>query len=509
MENITDVEACTLTQLLEDAVGKYGDKVFIKFVRDGGIIEKTYEDIRRDSYAVCRFIRSISTQRLHIAVMGKTDYEYIIALTGALLSGNTVIPLAPDLTAGEAVRLLQHSDADLLFCDSGLETLADSCPNIKDCLRLGDSAAFAEICDKYSENGEFAGLSDFETDPDECALIMYTSGTTGEKKGVMLSMRALISNTNFKEISFSSKDVTLSVLPMHHIFCFSSDYLKNIKDGVTVCLNGDVANIGENLLRFEPSMIRLVPVMIASLLRKTRIVKAKNPDFTPRQAAEAVFGRRMRWITSSGAYLSPEITEEFEQMGITIRQAYGMTESGPRISVPDNFTSPESVGRIVSFCNVRIRGGEIQVSSPSLMMGYYKNPQATAEIMTEDGWLRTGDIGRVSESRELYITGRLKNLIILSNGENVSPEEIEKKFVDEPLVKEILVYEKNDRIAADIYPDYAYAEGAGINDIHAAVSGAVRRVNASDVAAKEIDVFNIRTEPLDRTSSGKLKRTGI
>ena len=167
-----------------------------------------------------------------------------------------------------------------------------------------------------------------------------------------------------------------------------------------------------------------------------------------------VFGSRLRRVSCGGGYLTPELARNYMDLGILIGQGYGMSECSPVISSaawdrPDKIAS---VGRIVDRCEVRIVDGEIQVKSPSVMMGYYKDPENTAEAITEDGWLRTGDIGYVDEENFLYLTGRKKNLIILSNGENVAPEQIENMFADEMIVEDILVFEENDVITAEIYP---------------------------------------------------------
>ena len=190
-------------------------------------------------------------------------------------------------------------------------------------------------------------------------------------------------------------------------------------------------------------------------------------------------------------------------------QIYGMTETGPRISVPDGKTVCESGGRVISICQIRLQNGEIQVKSPSLMSGYYKNPEETAAVFTEDGWFKTGDIGELTADNELFIRGRIKNLIILSNGENVSPEEIEKKYADVRIVKEIVVYGEGDLIAAEIYPDHEYAATTGISDVEGAVREAVDRVNLESESTREIGKIVIRNTPFERTASGKIIRKQV
>jgi long-subunit acyl-CoA synthetase (AMP-forming) len=243
-----------------------------------------------------------------------------------------------------------------------------------------------------------------------------------------------------------------------------------------------------------------------SLLAKVKMILKRNPSFTPREAAEEVFGKNIRWLISGGAYLNPELTEEYEKLGIFLRQGYGMTEAGCRISVPDEEVSRESVGRVIDICDIRIQNGEIQVKTPTVMMGYYKMPEETKEMFTSDGWLKTGDIGYVTEDGQLFITGRVKNLIILSSGENVSPEAIEKKFGATELVEEVLVFGENNRIVAEIYPDYQLVEAWRIENVHEEIELIVNRVNSTLNTDRQISIFKIRETPFPRTSTGKIKR---
>jgi long-chain acyl-CoA synthetase len=276
--------------------------------------------------------------------------------------------------------------------------------------------------------------------------------------------------------------------------------------GNTLCLNGQMRNLFANLLRYRPTAMRVVPMIAGAILGRIRAVHAKEPGLSPAEAAAKVTGGRLAWMLCGGAYLDPAIPAGFEEYGIRLRQGYGMSEAGCKVSVPDTEVSTASVGRVMNNCRVRIRGGEVQVLTPCRMIGYYKRPEATAAAFTEDGWLKTGDIGELTEYGELFITGRVKNLIILSNGENVSPEGIENRLRLEPLVAEALVYAVGDRIVAEIYPDAEYAAANGITDIRASLDAAVDRVNASARPSHTIAELIVRSEPLEKTSTGKIKR---
>lgn len=510
MDNFT---APSVRELLDSGAERYGDATFIKFIRDGKIEERSFKKVRSDSLAVCRWIRSLSDKRMHIAIIGKSNYEYITCLSGILISGNVAVPFAPDISVQEAAELFERADIEMVLYEQdfaeNVEQLKEKCPFLKFAVNLGDLDAFNKIYTDYSDDSEYAHLSDIAVDKKACCVIIFTSGTTGVKKGVELSTLALVGNIMYHDYCtdiFLPNDVSLSVLPMYHIYCFSGDYIKNLKDGLQVCLNGSMMDLIKNLKIFEPKVVRVVPMIAQTLLQRVKAILARNPETSVKDAVTQVFGRNIKWLISGGAYLNPELIDEYEKLGIYLRQGYGMTEAGCRISVPDNTASRESVGRVTDVCTVRIQNGEIQVKTPTVMLGYYKMPEETKKMFTEDGWLKTGDIGELTPDNQLFITGRVKNLIILSSGENVSPEAIEKKFADNQLVSEVLVFAEKDRIIAEIYPDYEYAKLEGIDDIQAELESSVDRMNKTAKPSHIISEVRVRTEPLEKTGSGKIKR---
>ncbi len=510
MENF---DAPSVRELLDNGAEKYGDATFIKFIRDDKVEERSFKKVRSDSLAVCRWIRSLSEKRMHVAIIGKSNYEYITCLSGILVSGNVAVPFAPDISVEEAAELFERADIEMLLYEAefaeNAEKLKALCPFLKFAVNLGDLNEFDRIYSEYSEASEYAALSDIAVDKNACCVIIFTSGTTGVKKGVELSTLALVGNIMYHDYCtdiFLPNDVSMSVLPMYHIYCFSGDYIKNLKDGLQVCLNGSMMDLIKNLKIFEPKVVRVVPMIAQTLLQRVKAILARNPETSVKEAVTQVFGRNIKWLISGGAYLNPELIDEYEKLGIFLRQGYGMTEAGCRISVPDNTASRESVGRVTDVCEARIQNGEIQVKTPTVMLGYYKMPEETAKMFTEDGWLKTGDIGELTPDNQLFITGRVKNLIILSSGENVSPEAIEKKFADNQLVSEVLVYAENDRIVAEIYPDYEYAKLEKIEDIQAELEKAVDRMNKTAKASHIVSEVRVRKEPLEKTGSGKIKR---
>lgn len=501
----------TIRDLLDIAPEKHNDRVFIKYIRDGEIVEKKFSEVRSDGLAVCRKLRFDIPERTHIAIISKSTYEYIACMTGVLTAGHVAVPIDPDSPAKDAADIINDSDSTVLlygadFADR-IEEVKALCPALRYEMVMTPEA-LEEIYKEFSEESRYASLSDCKMEPEKCCLIIYTSGTTGDKKGVMLSSESLCSNLIFDPYDpiVIRVDTMLSILPLHHIFCFICGYIGPLNIGNCVCLNGEMKDLFKNLLIFKPDQIRVVPLIAQGILGRIRAVQAKHPELSPKEAAAQVTGGNLDLMLAGGAYLDPVLCKAFEQYGILLRQGYGMSEASAKVTLPDPGCPVDSVGRIMSTVDVRIVGGEIQLDTPGLMLGYYKRPEETREVITEDGWLRTGDIGRIGEDRVLYVTGRLKNLIILSNGENVSPEGIENRYKTNKLVEEVIVYAEKDVIVAEIYPNAEYAELSGITDIRVALEELTDKLNETAPPSYAVARLIVRDTPLEKTSTGKIKR---
>lgn len=490
----------TVYELLLYADKHYSNRDFCRYIVDGELSVRTYKEFIRDAVSVARFIRSREKRHIHIGFAGITNYEYIACLTGMILSGNTVIPLPPSSDVNEASYLINDGDIEILFCDSSFtgtaEKIREHCPVLKKIISLGDCSFFEEIFRKYRK--EELLPEEFSVAPDNPALIIYTSGTTGNKKGVMLSNRNLAVNSTYDIYKMAEGDVSLSILPMHHIFCYACDVLKTLYDGGTLCLNGELSELFRNFHIFEPTVMRIVPAIIRTVLTKIKIAERRNPDFTPRQAAESVVGKNLRQMIAGSAFLSAALIDELEKYSITARQGYGMSECSPRITTSDfSDCCKYSNGILLGTDEVRIEDGEIQVRGPSVMLGYYKRKEETEAAFTDDGFLHTGDMGYI-ENGHIYLTGRKKNIIVLSNGENISPETIENSFSDHSEIKEIVVFAKGDKICAEIYPEKDVPYGK-IEEI-------VHSVNCISDTDKQIEEIIIRETPFNKTSTGKIIR---
>lgn len=501
----------TVRELADYAVTHFAHKDFCRYIVDGEVKVKSYSEFYEDSLAVCRYIRSVNSDNIHIGFIGKTGYEYVACLTGMIFSGNTVVPFSPDITVEEASLLFDNADIEMLFCEEAFldkaESIKEVYPGLKSVVSLGDRSWFENIFSKYNSGSEYASLSDVDEDPDRCSLIIYTSGTTGTRKGVMLTNRNLAANSSYDAYNMDDDDVSFSVLPMHHVFCYACDVLKTLYDGGCLCLNGALNELYKNILIFEPTIMRIVPALCKSILTKIKLTARRNPELSKREAAEKIVGRNFRRMIAGSAFLSQAIIDEFEEYGIIARQGYGMSECSPRITTSDfSELHKYSNGRLIGVDEVRCVDGEIQVKGPSVMKGYYKMPEETAQAFTEDGFLHTGDLGYIKDNH-VFLVGRRKNLIILSNGENISPEEIENKFADFSEVKEVIVFCENDKLIAEIHPDDSFIASNKLEDIEKTLSDIVDKVNLELNSDRTIYDFRIRNHPFERTSTGKIKRT--
>lgn len=503
----------TLQDLLVQAAAAYGDKVFMR--------EKAGKEFADTSFAQlaenCRRVSAFLTERTegkktHAAMIGLTSAAYLTSYFGTACMGNVSVPLDAQLGVDDLCDHLQRADVEVFFFDKRyapmLPAIRANCPMIHTYVSMQDMEEEGVFCLSQILS-DYAPAQWSALDPESCAAIVYTSGTTGKSKGVMLAHSNLIDNTMCQDGESSTEDTTMTILPIHHVYCFTCDILLGLRYGTTTCVNDSMMRIPQNLKLFQPTTLLLVPMIADTIYKKIKAAAAAMPDVPLAAIGQGVFGGRLKRIYSGGAYLNPELLTAYREMGFIVCQGYGMTECSPRISTArDDDTNVGDVGTLVNGCTIRIVDGEIWAKSPSVMMGYYKNPEATAEMLTEDGWLRTGDLGYVDEENRVYITGRKKNLIILSNGENVSPEELENKFSGLDWVGDVLVYAEDDgMITAEVFPHPEFAAANGTDAVAEAFKAHVQAINKTMAPAKNIRRLRLRTEDFDKTTSRKLKRT--
>lgn len=498
----------TIRELLTEAEGKYSrnDAIRYKIAKDT-IEAKTYSDLKRDSESFSCVLQALGEQGGHIALTGATSYSWIAAYFGIVNSGSVAVPLDVSLPAEEVCELVNRSDATVFLVDEirgeVLAMAKESCPKLKYLISMQKEESDELTLSMKQLMREHAGSCDFAPQPDQLATIVFTSGTTGKSKGVMLTHRNLAENATCLDMKFEEGCVLLSVLPIHHAYCLSMDILKGLHTGAVVCINDSLIRMVKNIKLFRPNMILMVPLMIETIAKKLEDVSGLPPKLVKWQ----VFGKQFHTICSGGAYLSPDMLDLFEKYGITILQGYGMTECSPVISTTVSWNIRKgSVGQLMPNCEAKTVDEELWVRGSSVMQGYYQMPEETKEALTEDGWLRTGDLGYVDADGFVYLTGRKKNLIITKNGENVSPEELENKLGEQRLVQEVLVRESEGVIEAEIFPDYEYVKKKKIGDVQSALQEMIDTYNQGAPAYKKIYRLKVRDTEFPKTPSKKIKR---
>ena len=351
---------------------------------------KTYTQLRSDSEHFGAALAELGEQGKHIAIVGASSYSWVTAYYGTVSSGSVAVPLDANLPEADLCELIDRADVTTLVYDetkAGVALMAaEKCRKLKNLIAMSSESKVPDALFMWEAISKARADVKFEPKPEDLATIMFTSGTTGKSKGVMLTHRNLAENATALDMGYEPGMVVMSVLPIHHAYCLSMDILKGTSIGATICINDSLLRVAQNIKLFEPNMILMVPLMVETLAKKLEeaalipavIVKAK------------VFGKQFHTICSGGAYLNPKYIDLFKRYGITILQGYGMTECAPVISTNcNNMSKAGSVGKCMPNCEVKTVEEEIWVKGTSVMQGYYQMPEETAQTL-EDGWLKTG-----------------------------------------------------------------------------------------------------------------------
>ncbi|MCI9319195.1 MAG: AMP-binding protein [Lachnospiraceae bacterium] len=505
----------TIYELLVKAEKNFGPQEAFRYkVKNAGesgkketkVEAKTYTQLRSDSEHFGAALAELGEQGKHIAIVGASSYSWVTAYYGTVSSGSVAVPLDANLPEADLCELIDRADVTTLVYDetkAGVALMAaEKCRKLKNLIAMSSESKVPDALFMWEAISKARADVKFEPKPEDLATIMFTSGTTGKSKGVMLTHRNLAENATALDMGYEPGMVVMSVLPIHHAYCLSMDILKGTSIGATICINDSLLRVAQNIKLFEPNMILMVPLMVETLAKKLEeaalipavIVKAK------------VFGKQFHTICSGGAYLNPKYIDLFKRYGITILQGYGMTECAPVISTNcNNMSKAGSVGKCMPNCEVKTVEEEIWVKGTSVMQGYYQMPEETAQTL-EDGWLKTGDLGYVDEEGYLFLTGRKKNLIITPNGENVSPEEIENKIGEKRLVQEVLVRDSEGVIEAEIFPDLEYVAKKKIKNVQAELQKIIDEYNSTAPLYKRIFKLQVREQEFEKNTTKKIKR---
>lgn len=515
----------SIKEFVDGIYADYSSVTAYKFFADDKTVEsRTYKQLRNDTYGLASYLIKKGYSQSHIAILGGTSYEWIVSFLAVILSGNIVIPIDKMLHEEEMMYLFEAGEVEHIVYDSEFEkTAANAKKKIKAIRGITDMSARefnALLCTKETQMPQ--------TDPKGIAEILFTSGTTGTSKGVMISQESIIWNINdIYRMNYASnvkgEKIVLSVLPVHHTFELTVDNLGILRYGATICINDKLENIVANMNLFKPAVILIVPAIAEVFYKKIKEAltdpKTKKKIEQGRRLVKGLkvvgmdarrsvfksllekFGGELTNIVVGGAALRPEICECFDEFGINMYQGYGLTECAPLVAA--NYPACNrigSVGQPVKYMEVRIENGEIVTKGPGVMLGYYKNEEATAEVL-KDGWFYTGDLGYMDDDGFLYITGRSKNIIILDNGKNIYPEEIEDKINALDGVKDTFVYADKGRICTLILP-----ENPGDKDKKKQIETAVKKINETLPTYKKLTCINFTAREFPKTTTLKIKR---
>ena len=474
------------------------------------------------------WLRSRGFKRTHIALLGDNSFHWVFTMFSVICSDNVVIPLDKGLEADTLDTLVGRSGAKALFYSKNFADKAEAFSE-----KYGLELFSLEDVLGFAEEGRELPHENVETDENALAILMYTSGTTGISKGVMLSQKNIVSNVTLTVMNTDLSGDSVYLLPLNHIYGLGTALLVGCATNCTVTINTNLRYMMKDLLAARPEILFIVPLFLENLYNSLwKSIKAKGMEDEIRTKIEenrrnnatneekrAMFGEllsfmggRLTRIVSGGAPLNTKFYEGFKDFGIEVLNGYGITECAPVLAVNRNeLNKPESVGWVVVGCEIKIDdpdhegNGEICAKGPNVMLGYYGDENETAKAM-ENGWFHTGDKGFLDEDNYIHVCGRIKNLIILSNGENVSPEEIENRLYEDQTIAEVVVYDKEGCITAQIFKNEEYIEQNGITDPEKHIQDRINELNRELAVYKRINRVEFRDVPFERTSSKKIKR---
>lgn len=490
-----------------------------------------------------------------ISIIGKNTSRWCIAYMATVTYGAIVVPILQDFKPNDVHHIVNHSESTFLFVSDNIwENLEEeSLGNLRAVFSLTDYRCLhqrdGETIQKFMRNTDAAMKKVYpkgfqkeniiytELSNDKVMLLNYTSGTTGFSKGVMLTGNNLAGNVTFgiRTELLKKGEKVLSFLPLAHAYGCAFDFLTATAVGTHVTLLGKTPSPKILMKAFEevkPNLIITVPLVIEKiyknviqpLINKRSMKWALNIPLLDNQIYTQIrkklvdaLGGRFKEVIIGGAAMNPEVTDFFYKIKFPFTIGYGMTECGPLISyAPWNSFIPGSAGKILDIMEVRIDSddpynttGEIQVRGENVLKGYYKNEEATREVFTEDGWLKTGDLGTIDANGFIYIRGRSKTMLLGSNGQNIFPEEIEAKLNNLPFVLESLVIERNKKLVALIYPDYDSLDALGLNtpeNLKTVMDENLKNLNKQVGNYEQVSKIQLYPTEFEKTPKKSIKR---
>ena len=512
-------EDCSFYEMLLSVHTLYKDRIAIKYRKEDQIKEISYLELIGNICNIYNYYKNNKIKDVNVGIIAESRYEYIPIYLGTVLS-NVIAPIDREITESRLSDLLKKFDIKVLFYTNKTKSKVFEASDGLSIKLINIDEDFEDIIFNKSDIDEM--FEDIKAvSKDKFSTLAFTSGTTSEGlKGAMLSQYNIVSNLCAAHKSNDLKGPLLSILPMNHTYGFNPGILTAIYKGITICINMDLKHFQKDLKEYNPYYIGSVPLVVEgvykNILAEVKRRKKEKLFFTMIKVSNfllklkidirhILFGnilcKNLRLFVSGGASLDESYIQKYNEIGIKILNGYGLTECSPLVSVNRDICNVTgSVGTIIEGVSVKIaKDNEILVKGPNVMLGYYKDEKATEEAMT-NGYYKTGDLGYI-KNNALYITGRKKNLIILPNGKNFSPEEIEEKLLQVKYIKECVVYSNKHKdtfkIIAKIF----------LEEQNENLAEDIGKINSDLPYYMRIDEYEIIDEEFEKTSTKKIIRS--
>ena len=549
-------EITDLKDMLYKMTEKNKNKLAFKVRENNKIVCKTYEDFKQNVESLATKLIDMGLEGKKIAIIGKNSYEWATSYYAAVIVG-VAVPIDKECQKDTIIEFLNTGEVDSIIADDlKYIDIVSQNPDamVKKDIVLIDMKNTRKYIDYSTIMQEGQDLikkgdnrfENIKINPDEMKILLFTSGTTGNSKGVMLSHKNICSNivSVASVVKVNSSTSVLSILPLHHTYECTLGFLLVLYGGGNIAYCDGLRYINKNILEYKPTFILCVPLLLENVYKKIiKTLKESIPKkYTEnkeniienipfflkpiiRRKVKKSLGGRIKTFIVGAAKINSNIVKDYFRLGIKVLQGYGLTECSPLVAGNnDSCFKAESCGMPIPNVKYKIINpnsegiGEIAVKGPNVMLGYYKNEEATRKVL-KDGWFYTGDLGHIDDDDFLYISGRNKNMILTKNGENIYPEEIEEMLNDNELITEALVVgEENGKddvtVKAKILPNIEVLKNFFDNkipskeEIRQIFSDVIRKVNSGLPNYKHIKSFKIMDEDFERTTTNKIKRYG-
>ena len=539
-----------LREMMTRSAKEYADNVAFLFKRGERVIEVSYDRALREMICLATYLNSLGLKGKKIAVIGKNSYEWALTYLAVCCGVGVIVPIDKELKSHEVQNILDISKTAAVIYAPEVKKTLDECKGDFKRLSTADFPEFKRIGQTLLDAGD-KSYEQHVIDPYALGILLFTSGTTGVAKGVMLSHHNIVSDIIGirKVITLAPEDRTLSVLPLHHTYECTAGFLTMIYGGASIAYNESLRTIPADLQLYSPTVFIGVPLlfenMLAGIVKKYKAIKGGGAILAASKAiaiplgmenrrklfssVHKFFGGKLRRLICGAAALNPETFRTFELLGFEAHIGYGLTETSPVcILHGDFYRSSDDIGMLLPGISGRIvepdsNGvGELAVKGENIMLGYYENPEETEKVM-HDGWFYTGDLAQQKENGAFKIVGRCKNMIVVDNGKKVFPEELEyyleeDKFVKESLVSGITAEDGRVTISARLFPDYEainevliereiYPDDPGYAEaVKEMMREAVLHANHKLPHYKMVKLMAVRTIEFDKTTTKKIRR---